>query len=258
MAIVTGAGSPTGIGFAACRQLGQLGAALLVTATTSRAEERASELREAGCDAVGVAGDLTRPETAELLVDLATQRWDRVDIVVNNAGMISVDDPNWQTGSAPSMSYADWQASLARNLDSAFLMSKAVLPVMEQQRWGRIVMVSSVTGPVMAARGDVAYAASKAGMLGLTRAMAVDTAALGICINAVAPGWIATGSQSPEGAREGQATPAGRSGTADEVAVVVAWLCTPGASYLTGQCVTVDGGNSIAEQRHLPAVSESG
>jgi 3-oxoacyl-[acyl-carrier protein] reductase len=201
-------------------------------------------------DAVGVSGDLTQPETAQRLVAQARQSWGRVDILVNNAGMISVDDPNWQSGSAPALSYADWQASLARNLDSAFLMCKEVLPVMEHQAWGRIVMVSSVTGPVMAARGDVAYAASKAGMIGLARAIAVDTAALGITANAVAPGWIATGSQSPEGAREGQATPAGRSGRADEVAAVVSWLCTPGASYLTGQSVTVDGGNSVAEQRH--------
>jgi 3-oxoacyl-[acyl-carrier protein] reductase len=249
VAIVTGAGSPTGIGFAVCEQLGQLGAALLLTATTSRVDERAGELRELGYDAVGFAGDLTSPQTAEQLLAVAMQRWDRADIVVNNAGMISVNDGNWQSGTTESMSYADWQGSVARNLDTAFLVSKAALRHMKRHSWGRIVMVSSVTGAVMAMRGDVAYAAAKAGMIGLTRAMAVDTAAFGITVNAVAPGWIATGSQPPDEAREGELTPTGRSGRADEVGAVVAWLCTPGASYLTGQCVTVDGGNSVAEQR---------
>jgi 3-oxoacyl-[acyl-carrier protein] reductase len=249
VAIVTGAGSPTGIGFAACQQLGQLGASLVVAATTSRADDRANELRNLGLDAVGFVGDLTNPDTAEQLVSSALQRWDRADILVNNAGMISLSDPNWQSGTAESLPYTDWQASQRRNLDTAFLVCKAALPPMKREGWGRIVMVSSVTGPVMATRGDVAYAASKAGMIGLTRAIAMDTASFDITVNAVAPGWIATGSQTTNEAREGEHTPAGRSGRADEVGSVVSWLCTPGASYITGQCLTVDGGNSVAEQR---------
>jgi 3-oxoacyl-[acyl-carrier protein] reductase len=110
-------------------------------------------------------------------------------------------------------------------------------------------MVSSVTGPVMAMRADAAYATAKAAMVGLVRSLAVDLAVDGITANAVAPGWIATGSQTDDEVTEGHATPMGRSGTPDEIAWPVAWLCTPGAAYLTGQCLVVDGGNSVAEER---------
>ena len=98
-----------------------------------------------------------------------------------------------------------------------------------------------------------AVATAKAGMVGLTRAAAVDTARHGITVNAVAPGWIATGSQTPEEHGQGQATPAGRNGAPGEIAAAIAWLASPGASYITGQYLVVDGGNSIAEQRATPA-----
>ncbi|MDP2773128.1 MAG: SDR family NAD(P)-dependent oxidoreductase [Nocardioides sp.] len=251
VAVVTGAGSPTGIGFAVCRRLGDLGASVALTGTSDRVLERASELEGAGVPTMASVADLTDPSAPEQLVADVEARWGRLDILVNNAGMVSVTDDSALSGAVETLSYAEWQHSLRRNLDTAFLMSRAAVPVMRRGAWGRIVMIASVTGPVMAMRDDAAYAAAKAGMVGLTRSLAVDLAANGITANAVAPGWIATGSQTEDERREGEVTPLRRSGSADEVAWPAAWLCTPGAAYVTGQCLVVDGGNAVAEERQV-------
>ncbi len=253
VALVTGAGSPDGIGYATARLLGELGAAVMISATTARVDDRLSDLRNAGFDAAGATADLTDAAAATGLVSAALDRWGRLDIVVNNAGMISAAVPEFESGTLASMDLGTWQAALARNLTTAFLVSKAALPAMTSRGWGRIVMVASLTGPVMAIRADVGYAAAKAGMIGLTRAAAIDAAPHGITVNAVAPGWIATGSQTPDERLQGLATPIGRSGTPGEVAAAIAWLASPGASYVTGQYLVIDGGNSIAEQRARPA-----
>ena len=249
-ALVTGAGSESGIGFAAARALAELGASVTVAATTDRIDERAQQLTEQGYAARGAIADLTDPSAAQALVRSAREQWGRLDIVVNNAGMTSVAVPgSGEGGDALSLDADAWRASMARNLDSAYYVSRAAIPAMRESGWGRIVMVASVTGPVMAMRAESAYAAAKAGMVGLARSLAVDFAADGIVVNAVAPGWIATGSQTDHEREQGLRTPMRRSATADEVASAIAWLCTPGAAYTTGQCLVVDGGNSISEER---------
>ena len=182
VAVVTGAGSPDGIGFATARLLGRLGASVVLGATSSRVEDRVAELRDAGLDAACVQGDLTTEQAAEDLVSATVGRHGRLDVLVNNAGMISTSLPDFESGTAEQMSLETWRSSLRRNLDSAFLVSRAALPVMAEARWGRIVMVASVSGPLMAMRGDVAYAAAKAGVVGLVRALAVDSAGSGVTV----------------------------------------------------------------------------
>lgn len=248
VAIVTGAGSAGGIGFACAAALAADGAHVVIASTTERINERVDELHAQGYAATGFVGDLMVEGVAETLASTALAVAGRIDICVNNAGMIALGiEPRTRT--TTEVSADEWADSLHRNLTTCFTVTRACLNPMRERGYGRIVNVASTSGPVQAFLGDPGYHAAKAGMIGLTRAVALEVAGAGITVNAVSPGWIATGAQLTIEHNAGSYTPVGRSGTPAEVAAAVRFLADPSASFITAQQIVVDGGNSLPEDR---------
>ena len=236
-AVVTG--GSRGIGAAVAALLAERGAAVVVSARDAdRLEVAVKELEAIGAAAVGVAGDVSRREDAERVVDTARERFGRVDILVNNAGIT-------RDGLLLRMKDEDWDRVLEVNLRGAFVMTRAASKVMVRQKGGRIINMSSAAG-AMGNAGQTNYSASKAGLIGFTKAAARELSHWGILVNAVAPGLIETDMAAAISATAREAllaqVPLGRVGTTREVAEVVGFLAGEGATYVTGQVFHVNGG----------------
>lgn len=246
VALVTGAGAADGIGFAAAKLLAAAGAKVAITSTTKRIFERLEELPTEDENKAAFTADLSEDKQAAALVAAVKKRFGRLDILVNNAGML-------QTGRASKASRVErisddeWRRSLAINLDTCFFVTRAAIPLMLRKKYGRIVNVSSVSGPLVTFMKGGAYGTAKAAMMGYTRSLALELAPHGITANAIAPGWIDTGSSTEVERRAGRATPTKRPGKPEEIGAVALFLASEGASYLTGQLIVVDGGNLLQE-----------
>ena len=237
VAIVTG--GTRGIGRAVAVALAREGAAVTLCARDlSQAEKVAADLRSSGAQALAVKADVAQASDVEEMVEACLARFERVDILVNNAGIT-------RDGLLLKMKDEDWEAVLNVNLRGTFYCTRAVLRPMIKQRAGRIINITSVVG-VMGNPGQANYAASKAGIIGLTKAVAKEVVSRGITVNAVAPGFIETemtGSLNPElKARMLAQIPLGRFGTPEEVAALVLFLASDRAAYITGQVLHVNGG----------------
>ncbi|OLB96686.1 MAG: 3-oxoacyl-[acyl-carrier-protein] reductase [Candidatus Rokubacteria bacterium 13_1_40CM_68_15] len=237
VAVVTG--GSRGIGAAIAALLAEAGAAVVVSGRDAdRLERTAKDLEATGASIATVIADVASREDCERLVDTAKQRFGRLDVLVNNAGIT-------RDGLVVRMKDDDWDRVMETNLRGAFLMTRAAAKVMMRQKSGRIINIASVAG-AMGNAGQANYSAAKAGLIGLTKSTARELAHWSILVNAVAPGLIETDMSAaiPEAAREAllAQVPLGRIGTAREVAEVVRFLAGEGAAYITGQVLHVNGG----------------
>ncbi len=238
IAIVTGAGRGIGRGIAVA--LASEGASVVVNYSRSQeaAETVVHQIQNLGGTALAVKGDVSSAPDMEALAKETLERFGRVDILVNNAG-ITRDKLMLR------MTEEDWDAVLDTNLKGAFLAVKAVAPALLKQRSGVILNVGSVIGKVGGA-GQVNYAASKSGLIGLTKSLAKELGGRNIRVNAIAPGFIE--SEMTEVLKEEQKAavlkqiPLGRLGSVEDVAQVVAFLCSDAAAYIQGEVISIDGG----------------
>ena len=237
IALVTGASQ--GIGRAVALELARAGATVAVAARNeAKLAEVVAEIEAAGGKAAAFALDVASDESIKTGAKAVLERFGKVEILVNNAGIT-------RDGLAMAMKRADWDDVLGTNLTGAFLLTQAVLRPMLKNRWGRIINISSVVGRT-GQGGQVNYAASKAGLIGMTRSLAREVASRGITVNAVAPGYIETAmtailTDEQRTAMTSQ-IPLARAGTDRDIAAAVAFLASEEAGYITGHTLDVNGG----------------
>ncbi len=237
VAIITGAAR--GLGRAAAARLHERGASVAVNVRDRKRAE--SVARSIGERALAVPGDITAPDMPEEIVRIAMERFGRIDIVVNNAALA-------RSTRFPNLTADEWRMALEVNMTAPFLLIKAVLPAMKAQKYGRIINISSSAGRMVSTLGGAHYTASKAGLLGLTRAAAKELGQYGITVNAICPGMIDTEltreNASPELLqRLAAGYPVPRLGTALEVADLICFAASEAAGYITGAAFDINGGD---------------
>ena len=248
VALVTGVAKTNSIGFATCGVFADEGAALAIIDISDKVHDCAELLRSRGCEVSAHVADLTKSDQVRAAVGDAVAHHGRLDVLVNNAGMAIYGTDEVFRGFAE-ITEEEWDFSIAINLKSQFNVTKAVLPGMLEHGYGRIVNISSVTGPLVANPEEAPYCAAKAGVLGMTRGLALDVARKGITVNAVAPGWVDTGTTTESERIAGQNAAMGRAARPEEIGKLVCFLASDDASYITGQLIVIDGGNTIQEYK---------
>ncbi|HVA71970.1 MAG TPA: SDR family oxidoreductase [Candidatus Limnocylindrales bacterium] len=238
VALVTG--GSRGIGKGIALSLGREGARIVVSyrANKAAAQNTLRQLQALGCECFAVESDATDPAQSESLVRSVLERYQRLDVLVNNVGMF-----NW--GTVAETTLEEWRRVLDSNLLSVFYMSKAVLPAMRRQRWGRIINLGAVGAERAFGQATIsAYTAAKAGVVAFSRSLALEEAKNGITVNVVNPPNIDDKELSLAEARRMRDArfPVGRPPSADDVAAVVKFLASDAADYVTGQVVSVSGG----------------
>lgn len=238
VAVITGAGR--GLGRAIALQFAEYGAKVVINyrSSISQVEELLNTIRDAGGEAVAVQADISIEEEAKNLMSEAVKQYGRIDILVNNAGII-------KDNLIMKMSEADFDSVIDINLKGTFFCMKHAATIMLKQRFGKIINITSVVG-ITGNIGQTNYAASKAGVIGMTKTVARELASRGITVNAVAPGFIESDMTNQLSDKVKEATlaniPLKRYGVAEEVAGAVSFLASEAANYITGQVIQVDGG----------------
>lgn len=250
--LVTGVGNPSGIGFGCAKQLGLAGGTIIITATTERIYDRVKELKALGIrQAEGYVINLCdRNAVAQMAAEIE-EKYGKIDVLVNNAGNASLAER--EKGdihpALENMSYEEWDTIINRNLTLTYNVTKEVLKVMRKKRYGRIVFISSVTGPLVTHMGVSAYGAAKAGITALSKSIVYEEGKNNIISNCILPGWIATGVLTPDRLEAGSRNPLGRPGSPEEVGNLALYLSSKENSYVAGQDIVIDGGNWIQEMK---------
>jgi acetoacetyl-CoA reductase len=236
MAVVTG--GSRGIGAAIAKELGREGATVVINYNHSHelAQAVVEEIKAMGSSAIALQADISKAEPTKAFIEEVLEKFSRIDILVNNAGIT-------RDRSFKKMSFEEWHKVIDTNLSSAFNTCKIALPAMLEQKYGRIINISSVIGQA-GGFGQTNYAAAKAGLIGFTKSLALETARAGITVNAICPGYIATEmvGEMPENVLEAiiAQIPMKKLGAPADVAKGVIFICE--SDYMTGQCLNLNGG----------------